>query len=145
MTLSLRRSLIGIGAPAATYLAPLAEGLNTQLHLPEHAEVANAVGAVAGGVVQKVRILIRQPWGEDGVYRVYLPFGVRDFEELADAADHARKTARRLARRRALEAGAGKVKIFIERNDQIVPIANDCLYLGTEIIATAIGRPQPKE
>jgi N-methylhydantoinase A/oxoprolinase/acetone carboxylase beta subunit len=145
VTLSLRRPLIGIGAPAGTYLTPLAKRLNTQLRIPQHAEVANAIGAVAGGVVQKVHILIRQPWGEGGVYRVNLPFGVRDFQELADAADHAQKTARRLARSHALEAGAGKVKIFVERNDQIVPLVNDLLYLGTEITATAAGRPQPKE
>lgn len=144
VTLSLRRSLIGIGAPAGTYLTPLAERLNTQLHVPEHAEVANAIGAVAGGVVQKVRILIRQPWGEDGIYRVYLPFGVRDFQELAAAAAYAQKTAGRLARSRAFQAGASKVKMYIERNDQIVPIANDSLYLGTEVVATAAGRPQSK-
>jgi N-methylhydantoinase A/oxoprolinase/acetone carboxylase beta subunit len=143
VTLSLRNSLVGIGAPADTYLTPLVGRLNTQLHIPEHAGVANAIGAVAGGVVQKVRILIRQPWGEDGGYRVYLPFGVRDFQQLADAANHAQKTARRLARRRAIVAGASKVRIFIERNDQIVPIANDYLYLGTEVMATAVGRPQP--
>ena len=142
---SLRRPLVGIGAPAATYLTPLAEKLNAHIHVPEHAEVANAIGAVAGGVVQNVRILIQQPWGRDKTYRVYLPFGVRDFWELDDAVAYARNIACRLARHRACQAGASKVKVHTEQIDQIVPIDNDSLYLGTEIITTAVGRPRLKE
>lgn len=145
VTFSLRRPMIGIGAPAVTYLAPLAKKLKAKLYIPEHAEVANAVGAVAGGVVQTVRILIRQPWGREKPYRVYLPFGVRDFDKLTKAAAYAQNTARRLAQHRAHQAGARQVKVFMERKDQIVRISNEEVYLGTEIIATAIGRPRPRE
>lgn len=144
VTVSLRRSLIGVGAPAVTYLTPLAKKLNTQLSIPEYAEVANAIGAVAGRVVQNVRILIRQPWGKGTAYRVYLPFGVRDFPELADAASYAKNTASRLARRHAHQAGASRVKVYTKRNDQIVTVYNERLYLGTEIMATAVGYPRPK-
>jgi N-methylhydantoinase A/oxoprolinase/acetone carboxylase beta subunit len=144
VAVSLQRSLIGVGAPAATYLTPLAEKLNTKLSIPDFAEVANAIGAVAGRVVQNVRILIRQPWGKGTAYRVYLPFGVRDFAELEDAASYARNTASRLARRRAHQAGASRVKVYTKRNDQIVTVYGERLYLGTEIMATAVGYPRPK-
>ena len=144
VTLSLRRPIIGVGAPAGTYLTPLAKKLNTQFYLPEHFEVANAIGAVVGSVVQKVRILIRQPKGKDDAYRVYLPFGVRDFPKLDDAARYAQNTAYRLARHHALQVGASKAKVYVERKDIIVPIANQDLYLETEIVATAVGRPQTK-
>ncbi|MFC1912344.1 hydantoinase/oxoprolinase N-terminal domain-containing protein [Chloroflexota bacterium] len=144
VTISLRRPLIGIGAPAATYLAPLAERLNAEIHIPEHAGVANAIGAVAGGVVQSVRILIQQPWGKDHAYRAYLPFGIRDFVELDDAIAYARDTAYRLARDHAHQAGASRVKLQTEQNDWMVPVAGDKLYLGTEIITTAVGRPRLK-
>lgn len=43
--------LIGIGAPAGIFLPRVADMLDTELILPPHYEVANAVGAVAGGVV----------------------------------------------------------------------------------------------
>jgi N-methylhydantoinase A/oxoprolinase/acetone carboxylase beta subunit len=144
-SVSLRRALIGVGAPAVTYLTPLAERLRTQLRIPEHAEVANAVGAVAGGVVQNVRILIRQPRGRDNPYRVYLPFGVRDFLELEAAATYATSTARRTARSRAHQAGARRVKVYSKREDHIINVYSDLVYLGSEITATAVGRPQSAE
>lgn len=145
VTFSLKRSLIGVGAPAATYLTPLAEKLGTALHVPENAEVASAVGAVAGGVVQNVRILVRRPAGIDNPYRAYSPFGVRDFTELEDAVTYARNTASRLARRRAYEAGATRVKVYTKRNDESVELQNDHLHIGTEVVATAVGRPRIKE
>jgi len=145
VTFSLRRSLVGIGAPAVTYLPPLAEKLNTHLCIPEHAEVANAIGAVAGGVVQTVRVLIR-PLGADGAYRAYLPFGVRDFLQLADAVAYVKGAARRLARERARQAGASVVEVHIEQHDRTAQVGSgDELYIETEVIATAVGRPRLKE
>jgi len=117
----------------------------TTLHIPENAEVANAIGAVAGGVVQNVRILVRRPAGIDNPYRAYSPFGVRDFTELEDAVTYAKKTACRLARRRAHEAGAARVKVYTKRNDETVELQNDRLHIGTELVATAVGRPRLKE
>ena len=106
--------------------------------------LGSAIGAVAGSVVQKVRLLIRQPGGRDSVYRVYLPFGIRDFQELEGAASYAQNTAYRLARRHALQGGADKVKIYVERKDLIVPLVTEDLYLETEVVATAVGRPHTK-
>lgn len=145
VTFSLRRPIIGIGAPATTYLGPLAQKLNTKVYIPERAEVANAIGAVVGGIVQHVRIQIGQPWGIDGAYRVHLPFGVRDFPGLENAAGYARNTADRLVRHRAHRAGAGQVKVRLERKDRVVMVYHERLYLGTEILATAVGRPRIKK
>lgn len=47
----LQMPIIGIGAPAGIFLPPVAELLRTELVLPPHYEVANAVGAVAGSAV----------------------------------------------------------------------------------------------
>ncbi|MEE9399097.1 MAG: hydantoinase/oxoprolinase family protein [Dehalococcoidales bacterium] len=144
VTFTLRCPIVGIGAPAGTYLKPLAEKLNTPIYIPEYAEVANAVGAAAGAVVQNVHILIQQPWGRDKPYRVYLPFGVRDFIELDEAVAYAKRTACRLARHRARQAGASRVKLSTKVNHRIVPVGAECIYLGTEITTTAAGRPQLK-
>lgn len=43
--------IVGLGAPAAIFLPRVAELLGTELLLPPHFEVANAVGAVAGSLV----------------------------------------------------------------------------------------------
>jgi len=144
VTLSMRRPIIGVGAPAGAYLRPVAAQLHTDIHIPEHAEVASAVGAVASGVVQTIRILIR-PLDGSNVFRVHLPFGVRDFTELTPAVSYARDTARRLARHRAHRAGANSVKVHIEQHDRTARVYNDKIYIETEVIATAVGRPRLQE
>ena len=145
VTLSLRCPLIGIGAPAGTYLPSMAAQLHTDIHIPEHAEVANAIGAVAGGVAQTVSILIRPAYEADA-YRVHLPFGVRNFPKLADAIAYAKDTARRLAREHAYQAGASSVQVHTEQHDLTVPSSTEqALFIETEVIATAVGRPRLKE
>ena len=52
-TLTLRRPLVAIGAPVAAYLPQTAASLHTELVIPHHAEVANAVGAVSGSIIQR--------------------------------------------------------------------------------------------
>ena len=141
VTISVRRPIIGVGAPANAYLRPLAARLHTDINVPEYAEVASAVGAVASGVVQTVHVLIRPLDGKNR-FRVHLPFGVRDFTELTPAVSYARDTARRLARYRAHRAGATSVKVHIERHDRTARAYNDKIHIDTEIIATAVGRPR---
>ncbi len=48
--------LIGVGAPTHIFLPRVAEALGSQCILPEHAEVANALGAVLADVRAKVEI-----------------------------------------------------------------------------------------
>ncbi len=55
--ISLKIPIIGIGAPAAVFLPPVAELLQADLILPPHYQVANAVGAVAGSVM-----VCREAW-----------------------------------------------------------------------------------
>lgn len=144
VSLSLRRPIIGIGAPASTYLSPLAEKLRTRLYIPEHAEVANAIGAVASGVVQTVHALIK-PLGENKSYRVHLPFGVRDFHSLDEAVSYARRAVYRQARNRAHQAGSGVVRVHIEQHDRTARVYGLPQHIETEVIATATGRPRLKE
>ncbi len=47
----LQAPLVGIGAPARAFLPPVAAALGAQIILPEHYEVANAVGTVVGSVI----------------------------------------------------------------------------------------------
>ncbi len=140
VTLTLRRPLVAIGAPAASYYPAVAERLNTRLEVPPHAEVANAVGAVAGGVMQVARALITAP--EAGRFRVHAASGVHDFDDLEDAAACAAREARRLAEAHAREAGAVAVEVTARREDRTVRAGDGHeLFLESEITATAAGRP----
>jgi len=144
VSVEMQRPLIAIGAPVGNYLPPVAERLNARLVIPDHAEVRNALGAVVGGIVQRVRVLI-QPLLAGSVYRAHLPSEVRVFQQLEDAVacaqDEAAKKAEELARR----AGAGEAKVEVKREDQILTdrrgLAGE-IYLGTEVTATAVGRPR---
>ena len=139
--LTLRRPLVAIGAPAATYYPAVAERLNTRQVVPTHAEVSNAVGAVAGGVTQTVKTLITAP--DEMRYRVHAPSGIQEFANLEQAAEAAEHEARILAEAHARDAGAVEVRVEVERNDTIAKGKDGTqVFIESEIIATALGRPR---
>jgi N-methylhydantoinase A/oxoprolinase/acetone carboxylase beta subunit len=143
--LTLRRPLVAIGAPVGAYVPRTAECLHTELIIPPHAEVANAVGAVAGGVVQRMRVLISSLDGGER-FRLHLPDGVHDFDDLERAVDHAQQEMFARAEARARQAGAGQVEVQMARTDRQARLAagwGQEVYLGTELIFTAVGRPSP--
>jgi len=142
---TLRRPVVAIGAPVQAYMPRVAERLQTGLVIPPHAEVANAVGAVAGGVVQRHRVLI-SPLEDGGMLRVHLPTGVRDFYNLDEAVVHAEEEMVAWIRSQAREAGAAHVEVQMERVDRESPVSSgwgDRIYLGTDLTFTAVGRPSP--
>lgn len=143
VALTLCRPLVAIGAPVQTYYPAVAQRLNTRLFIPEHAGVANAVGAVAGSVIQTVRAHIK-PLALDK-FRVHLTNGIRDFPALDEALEYAMATARDLAEAQARHAGASTVHVQVSRQDQVVEQASaqaGGFFLGAEIKATATGRPR---
>ncbi|MFC2015933.1 hydantoinase/oxoprolinase N-terminal domain-containing protein [Chloroflexota bacterium] len=141
--LTLHRPVVAIGAPVEAYMPRMAAKLNTRLMIPPHAEVANAVGAVVGGVVQRQRVVIT-PLDGDERLRVHLPQGVRDFRHLEEAADFARAQMQTWMETLARQAGADQVEVQMKRHDSSVQVRmgwGDELYLGTELTFTAVGRP----
>lgn len=139
-TLTLHRPLVAIGAPVEAYMPAVAQFLHTELVIPPHAEVANAVGAVAGGVVQRLRVQINQL--EDGRFRAHLPQGVYDADHLDDAVRRAEQVTLPHVEQLAREAGAEQIEVHTVRVDHQAPTARGGdVYLGTELIFTAAGRP----
>lgn len=138
---TLGRALAAIGAPAATYYPEVAARLGARLSVPEHAEVCNAVGAVAGGVLQAVRVLITQP--EEGRYRVHLSDGISDFLDVGKAQEAAEADARTRALTQAREAGAHDIKVDLKASKKSALTAmGDEIFVELEVTATAIGRPR---
>jgi N-methylhydantoinase A/oxoprolinase/acetone carboxylase beta subunit len=114
----LRPPLIGIGAPAGIFLPAVAEALHTDLILPEHHEVANAVGAIAGSVMVEEELLIYPRLSRDGLevfgYYVQAHDERHEFEELDTALAHARELSRERALGAALRSGADNPEVTIE-------------------------------
>ena len=140
VALRLRRPLVAVGAPAASYFPPVAERLSAELRVPRHAEVANAVGAVAAGVLQSVRVIVSSP--ASGRYRVHAGAEVEDFSEYDASLARARSLAIANAREKARTAGADDVHVESEQNDLRAPsVGGEEIFIETSITATAIGRP----
>ena len=100
-------SFIGIGAPTHVFLEEAASALNVTPVIPEHAEVANAVGAAASRVVVETSVRVNPIRESSGVVSYYQVCGAEKtltFEEselaLAAAREMARKQALEEARRR---------------------------------------------
>lgn len=139
--LRLKRPLVAIGAPAGTYYPEVARRLNTALSVPPHAEVCNAVGAVASGVLQSVTGIVTMP--EEGRYRVHLSSGVHDFRTLEEAAAYAEAESERLAEERARSAGSETPRVSVQRKDNIVRAADGTVtFIESRVTATAAGRPR---
>lgn len=140
VALRLRRPLVAVGAPAASYFPAVSERLSAELRVPRHAEVANAVGAVAAGVLQSARVLISAP--SSGCFRVHAGAETEDFSEYDASLARARSLARSLAREKAGEAGADDVHVETEQHDLRAPGGGgEEIFIETSVTATAVGRP----
>jgi len=144
-TLQLREPVVAIGAPVEAYMPRVATQLHAQLVIPPHAAVANAVGAMVGGVVQSHRVLVT-PLAVGGPLRLHLPDGVHDFQGLEEAVAFAEAEMPRWLEAQAHEAGAGQVEVRMARRDEAARLRvgwDDEVYLGSELVFTAVGRPSP--
>jgi N-methylhydantoinase A/oxoprolinase/acetone carboxylase beta subunit len=114
----LRQPIIGIGAPAGIFLPTVSEALHTELILPEHHPVANAIGAIAGSVMVQEQLLIYPKLSRDGLevlgYFVQAQDERHEFEALSEALAHARELSRERALGAALRSGADNPQVAIE-------------------------------
>jgi N-methylhydantoinase A/oxoprolinase/acetone carboxylase beta subunit len=142
-TLGLRQPVVAVGAPVGAYLPRTSSLLRTELVIPQNADVANAVGAVAGGVVQQRRVLIR-PVDSEAYFRVFLPEGMADFTSLEEAVAWAEQEMTPALEALAQQAGADQVEVQMTRSDRHAPVDEmwgQDVYLETELVFTAAGRP----
>jgi N-methylhydantoinase A/oxoprolinase/acetone carboxylase beta subunit len=142
--LTLRQPVVAVGAPVEAYLPGAARQLHTELVIPCYAEVANAVGAVAGSVVQQLQVTIR-PIDTDRSFRLHLPDGVRDFDSVEESVTYAQQVVPGQLERLARQAGADQLEVRMERVDRNVPVGSgweEEIYLGTQLTFTAVGRPR---
>ncbi len=138
--LSMARPVVGLGASASTYYPEIARIMGTEAIIPEHAGVANAVGAVVGNVRVFAQASISQP--EQGVFQVFGTGLSERFTEIDKAFAHVEDTLRAEAHRKAVEAGAGEIKIRVERKDKTANVEGQDVLIESVVTATASGRPR---
>jgi len=133
--------LVGLGAPIRTFLEDVARFLGTRAVVPEHYEVANAVGAVAGKIRASCRTEIRPDYDAAGIneYRVFGYNSNGSFKKLSEAevfaAAQAEAGAGTEARRRG---GSGELTVVREYRRHEGSSKEGSIYLGTTVIARAI-------
>lgn len=108
--------IVGLGAPARVFIAPLAEILGAKVLIPEDHDVGNAVGAVCGQVSEFVDVFV---YPRDKGYAVYSSFNAPipcGGEE--EAVKKARDLAARYARERAEAAGGVDLTVDIKVEEE---------------------------
>lgn len=140
VSLKLGVPVIGLGASAPSYYGAVGDRLHCPMILPEHAGVANAIGAVAGQVSQRATATVSSP--AEGRFVAHLASGVQSFStsEAALAAVEAALTEDASARAR--EAGAVDLRITIDRDIREVEIEGRQMFIEAKVSVTASGRPR---
>ncbi len=132
--------VIGLGASAPYYYGAVGKRLGCEMILPEHAGVANAIGAVVGQVSQRATAIVTSPGV--GRFTAHLPEGLQTFAD-PEAAMQATEAALTLeAVRRAKHAGAEDLRITTARDLRSASVEGQPMFVEATISVTASGRPR---
>ncbi len=132
--------VIGLGASAASYYPAVGERLHCQMDLPEHAGVANAVGAVVGRVTIRKSGTITSP--SEGRYRVHLLDGPQDFVDEDEALICLEDVLRKGAFSEAEQAGAEEIQVVVNRDVKTAMAEGREVFIEAELLVEASGRPR---
>ncbi len=139
--ISLQTPVIGIGAPAHLFLPEAARLLHAKAVIPDHADVANAVGAITSLVRIKRRVSIAVD--DQGLYRIEGLPGTPTFRSMTAAQDFAIAQLEQLVREMGRKAGTAQTRVEIRVNDRIAPLKEgQLLFLERNIEASLNGRPE---
>ncbi|MGV8939865.1 MAG: hydantoinase/oxoprolinase N-terminal domain-containing protein [Allorhizobium sp.] len=139
-TAALDRPLIALGASAPVYYPAIADMLSADSVIPDHADVANAVGAVVGQIRATVTTHVTCP--QEGIYLVSgagEPLRLRDEQEAFTAA---RSRAEFQALENARASGAGDPHVRLVEVIEAPDIEGSRKLVEARFIATASGRPR---
>jgi N-methylhydantoinase A/oxoprolinase/acetone carboxylase beta subunit len=140
LTARLGVPVIGLGASAPFYYGAVGARLHCEMILPEHAGVANAIGAVAGQVSQRVQGIVSSP--AEGRFVAHLADGLQVFasRDAALAAMEAALVAE--ASDRARRAGAVDLRVTVARDVREAEVEGRAMFIEATVTATASGRPR---
>ena len=136
-------SVIGLGASASSYHPAVGQLVGVEVILPEHAGVANAIGAVVGRVTMRQSGTITSP--SEGKYRVHLIDGPKDFGDQDSALTLLESVLRELAEADARAAGAADIQITVTRDIRKTGVEAREVFIEATITVEAAGRPRVAE
>lgn len=133
--------LVAIGAPAQALAREAARKLGAELIIPEHAEVANAVGAITGTFTLSVEATISP---NDDSYLVHSPTERRAFATLTAAKEWTSEHVLALLEERITAAQVTGFQFHREVQcfDHTGASTMGSMFLECRVRATAVGRPE---
>ena len=139
--LALGVPLVAVGAPAAAWFPSAGELLAADLVVPEHAEVANAFGALAGRVIERAEARVRMEAGEQ--FAVITPATRERYDDYATARKRAEELASEAASAAAAAAGATVVSVSLSFDEVVAEQErrDDDVFVELTVVATASGPP----
>lgn len=132
--------VVGLGASAPAYYGAVGDRLVCQMILPEHAGVANAIGAVVGQVAQRVTGVVTSP--AEGRFAAHLPDGVTVFPDRDAALAAMARALEAEARARATAAGATEVVTTLAEAVDEACVEGRRMFVEARLTVTATGRPR---
>lgn len=140
-SLRTRAVLIGIGAPAHIFLEKAGRLLGTEVLIPPHAKVANAIGAIVGNVTASAEIEIVPVYAvlDLKCYRV-IGSETLEFEDYEEAYSYAKEEGKRIAGEKAKSRGAAGILTFeIRKKREEGPLEKGSILLKEVVQVTAYG------
>ncbi|WP_135611562.1 hydantoinase/oxoprolinase family protein [Methanococcoides sp. AM1] len=132
-----------LGGPVRAYTEEIKKFVDAEILLPEHAEVGNAVGALAGKGVKRIEILIRATFGESKYnlkptsISVFSPLGKDEMKNYEEAVVYAEELGNKLVMDYMRDAELDDGDINIEVNKKVinpldtgVPLETKYAFLG---------------
>lgn len=145
-------TLVGIGAPIHLFLPDVAKVMQTRCVIPEHAGVANAIGAITGNVVAESQIIIKPQYSVSGItgYLAFAQAEMHPFKTHDDSIEWAKNKAHELAMAAAQARGAGDIEMTVMiKNSEVavgaeVPLAASDDLEHAPADAEPVGQPDPE-
>ena len=136
--------VVAVGGPAGVYYPQVGERLGCAIVLPEHGDVANAVGAAVG--VVKAQAVVEISSQGMGAWRIHADGEPIPVADPGEALARARAMAEDAARAGALAMGATHpvVEVHIDRVD-LPDMQGDRGLIAATIIAESWGAPKAVE
>ncbi len=132
--------IVAVGGPVKIYYDEVARRLGTRVVFAPFCDVANAVGAAAAVVADRVTVTVEGDG--NGVFRVHGAGQADVFGSGTLALAHATQLASRLAEAQAVAHGAKAPRIELHVEKNLLPDGrNDDGLLTATVTAEAIGRP----
>jgi N-methylhydantoinase A/oxoprolinase/acetone carboxylase beta subunit len=132
--------VIGLGASAKCYYSAVGERLGCDMIVPEHADVANAIGAVVGQVSMRSEGQVTCP--SPGEFIAHLPLGPARFAAVDQAVAALTQALSQQATQLAQRAGVETPHIAVEREDVAAEIEGQRMIIEVRLRASATGRPR---